>query len=212
MKIRILFLLSLCVFGVSAQSNTDDYERIQREHLQSKKIAVSTRERDAHTNLYDKIPSGYVGSIGIEVNAPGAFPETAAGVTTVHGYMFRPKMFIGAGVGYMHSIRHSEGVIPIFGEFRCYFSSEYMRRIYPHFGLRLGGQVATKGGAGLYSQAACGFRIPLSEKIAFNLEVGPQYVTKYARGGKHDDSVTFNSPWKTAGYTFGFFGRLALEF
>lgn len=187
-------------------------EDIQREHLRKKNIAVASQKEDKNSNLIEKIPSGYVGSVALEINAPGAYPESAAGIETVHGWMVKPKIFLGAGVGYIHSIRYNEGVIPIFAEAKFYFASEYMRRIYPHLGVRFGGQLATEGGSGIYSQAAVGFRIPVTEKIALNLEVGPQYVTKYTRGGRHDSTVTYKEPWATNGYTFGFFGRLGIEF
>ena len=204
----ILMLTSAAVFGQTAA----DYEAIQREHLRKKKIEVGARNDKYASNLIEKIPSGYVGSFGVEVNAPGAYPESAIGAMTVHGYMVRQKIFVGAGAGYIYSVRYGQAVIPVFAETRFYFTSEYMRRIYPHFGLRLGAQFATEGDPGIYSQAACGFRIPINEHIALNLEVGPQYVTKYSRGGRHDTTVTFNEPWKQNGCTFGFFGRLSVEF
>lgn len=166
----------------------------------------------AYTNLYDKVPhAGYVGSIGLEVNAPGAFTGSAAGVTTVHGFMVRPTIFAGIGAGYIHSFSSGKGVIPIFAEGKFYFPSEHMRRIYPHVGVRLGGQIATEGGAGLYSQVACGFRVPFSERLALNVEVGPQYVGKYERA-KSSSVVTFNQPYKASGMQIGFFGRVSFEF
>lgn len=211
-KVLTSLLLALFCLTLAAQSIADN-EAIQREHLRSKKIAVAEREKDRNTNLYDKLPSaGYVGSVALEINAPGAYPESAGGVSTVHGFMVNPRVFLGLGAGYIHSVRHGEGVIPVFAETRIYFPSQYMRRIYPHMGVRLGAQIPTAGATGVYSQLACGFRVPVSEKLALNLEVGPQYVTKYLRGGRHDSTVTVNSPWKAAGYTFGFFGRLSLEF
>ncbi|MDE6144733.1 MAG: hypothetical protein K2F96_00480 [Muribaculaceae bacterium] len=210
-KVIVMFLAVVGACGVFAQTAVD-YEEIQREHLRSKNIEVQTRRNDRYGNLFEKIPSGYVGSVALAINAPGAYPETAAGVETVHGWMVRPKMFLGAGAGYIRAFRYDEAVIPLFAEARFYFASEYMRRIYPHLGLRLGGQFASEGGGGFYSQAACGFRIPMSERFAISLEVGPQYVTKYTRGGRHDSTVTYKSPWMVNGYTFGFFGRLSFEF
>ncbi len=204
----ILMLVSVAVSGQTAA----DYEAIQREHLRKKKIEVGARNDKYSSNLIEKIPSGYVGSIGFEVNAPGAYPESAIGVTTVHGYMVKPKIFLGAGTGYIYSVRYGQGVIPLFAEARFYFSSQYMRRIYPHLGFRGGAQFATEGETGFYGQVACGFRVPVNEHLALNLEVGPQYVTKYTRGGRHDLTVTVNEPWKQNGCTFGFFGRLSLEF
>ncbi len=167
----------------------------------------------AYTNLYDKVPhSGYVGNIGLEVNAPGAYPGTSMGVTTSHGFMVRPTIFVGAGVGYLHSVSHGHGVIPIFAEGKFYFPSEHMRRIYPHLGVRLGGQVGTQGGSGLFSQVACGIRIPFSDRLALNVEVGPQYAGKYERGGASNTVVTYNRPFKSAGQRFSFFGRVSFEF
>ena len=62
-------------------------------------------------------------------------------------------------------------------------------------------------------QAAIGFRVPLSEKLALNLEVGPQYSTFF------DQEVIVGLPnyaidakWKSAGARFSFFGRLSIEF
>lgn len=206
-----IFGLIFCLM-VSCFAFGQTPEEIQMEHLRKKNIAIAAQKEDKNSNLIDKIPSGYVGTVSVEINAPGAYPETAAGIETVHGWMVKPKIFLGAGVGYIHSVRYNEGVIPIFAESKFYFASEYMRRIYPHLGLRLGGQIATEGGAGIYSQAAIGFRIPLTEKLALNLEVGPQYVTQYTRGGRHDSTVTYKEPWASNGYTFGFFGRLGIEF
>lgn len=165
-----------------------------------------------YTNLYDKVPhSGYVGSVGLEINAPGAYPGSAGGVTTVHGFMVRPKIFVGAGVGYIHSFTSDQGVIPIFGEGKFFFPSEHMRRIYPHLGVRLGGQVGTQGGSGIYSQIACGIRIPFSDRLALNVEVGPQYAGKYERSSS-SQIVTVGKDFKADGAHFSFFGRVSFEF
>lgn len=212
MKRTIISTIFVCIAAAVFGQTAADYEAIQREHLRKKKIEVGARNDKYSSNLLEKIPSGYVGSFGVEINAPGAYPESAAGITTVHGYMVKPKIFIGGGIGYMHSVRYEQGIIPLFAEARFYFSSEYMRRIYPHLGFRLGAQFATEGDTGTYAQAACGFRVPVNEHIALNLEVGPQYVTKYNRGGRHDLTVTYKEPWKSSGYIFGFFGRLSVEF
>lgn len=167
-----------------------------------------------YTNLYDKIPSaGYVGFAGVEISAPGFFGDGGfgAGITTSHGWMVRPTIFLGLGTGYIADFNNDKGVIPIFAEGRLYFPSQYMRRIYPHIGLRLGGQVATEGGAGTYVQVACGFRVPFSEKFAMNVEVGPQYATKYVRE-RRSDIITINQPFQSSGMRFAFFGRINFEF
>lgn len=166
----------------------------------------------SRTNLYDKIPSGYVGQVALELASPGAFGGASGGVTTSHGYMIRPTVYVGGGVGYIHSFDHSQAVIPIYAEGRVYFPSEFMRRIYPHINLRLGGQVATQGGASFYSQLAVGIRVPFSDRLGLVVEVGPQYVGKYARGGIHPGTTTFNEPFKPNGHGFAFFGRIAFEF
>lgn len=166
-----------------------------------------------YTNLYDKVPhSGYVGSVALEIASPGAYPGSAGGLTTTHGYMVRPTIFAGIGVGYLHSFNNDHGVIPIFAEGKFYFPSEHMRRIYPHVGVRLGGQVGTQGGSGLYSQIACGIRVPFSDRLALNVEVGPQYAGKYERLGGSSTTVTVNQPFKAKGQHFGFFGRVSFEF
>ena len=160
----------------------------------------------AYTNLYDKVPhAGYVGSVALEVSAPGAY-GTGFGLTTTHGFMVRPTVFAGIGTGYIHSFNYGKGVIPVYAEGRFYFPSQYMRRIYPHIGVRLGGQIGTEGGSGFYSQAACGIRIPFSDRIAFNVEVGPQYAGKYERAS------VYGGKFEAKGAHFGFFGRVSLEF
>ena len=160
--------------------------------------SVCVAKPKAYTNLYDKVPhSGYVGSIGLEISAPGAYGSTGVGVVTTHGMMVKPTIFAGVGVGYLHSVSHGQGVVPIFAEGRFYFPSQYMRRIYPHVGARLGAQVGTEGGAGVYSQIACGIRIPFSDRLALNVEVGPQYAGKYERVG--NGQVTYNAPYKSKG-------------
>lgn len=170
---------------------------------------VSAKQR---TNLIDKIPSeGYTGTVGVEINAPTAYSGAGYGLTTVHGFMLKPTIFLGAGVSYIHSFEYDRGVVPIFLEGRKYFTSQYMRRIYPHIGLRLGGQIATEGGGGFYSQLACGFRVPLSEQLALNVEVGPMYAGKCSR--ELDDKLTTaNKPFKANGAQFSFFGRITFEF
>lgn len=173
--------------------------------------SVCVAKPKANTNLYDKVPhAGYVGSIGLEVSAPGAYGSTGLGVVTTHGLMVNPTIFAGVGVGYLHSVSNGQGVVPVFAEGRFYFPSRYMRRIYPHVGVRLGAQLGTEGGAGLYSQVACGIRIPFSERLALNVEVGPQYAGKYERAEK--GQVTYNAPFKSKGQQFGFFGRVTFEF
>lgn len=168
----------------------------------------------SYTNLLDKVPSqGYVGFAGVELMSPGFFGDGGfnAGITTSHGWMVRPTIFFGLGTGYVADFRNEKGVIPIFAEGRLYFPSQYMRKIYPHIGARLGGMIATEGGAGSYVQVACGIRVPLSEKLALNIEVGPQYATKYERE-RRSDIITFNSPFKSSGMRFSFFGRVNFEF
>ncbi len=173
--------------------------------------SVCVAKPKAYTNLYEKVPhEGYVGSVAVEVNAPGAYGTTGFGVSTTHGFMVRPTVFAGVGAGYIHSFDHSKGVIPVFAEGRFYFPSQYMRRIYPHVGVRLGGQIGTEGGAGFYSQVACGIRIPFSDRTALNVEVGPQYAGKYERAS--EGYLTYNAKFRSKGQQFGFFGRVSFEF
>lgn len=181
-------------------------------------IVASTGAADAakpYTNLYDKVPGeGYVGSVALEIKAPGYFGNggSAMGATTTHGWMVTSQFFAGLGAGYIHDTGSGEGVIPIFAEGRYYFTSQYMRRIYPHIGLRAGGQVATEGGAGFYSQLACGVRVPVSEKLAITVEVGPQYSTRYQREGHSESKLSIGTKYKSSGANFSFFGRIGLEF
>ena len=175
--------------------------------------SVGMAKPKPNTNLYDKVPhSGYVGNVALEIASPGAYPGSAAGVTTTHGCMVTPKILAGVGVGYLHAFNSGKGVIPIFAEGKFFFPSEHMRRIYPHIGVRLGGQVGTEGGAGPYSQVACGIRIPFSDRVALNVEIGPQYAGKYERLGASNTTVTYNKPFKAHGERFSFFGRVSFEF
>ncbi|MBE6305952.1 MAG: hypothetical protein E7082_08600 [Bacteroidales bacterium] len=177
-------------------------------------LCSQAAELKRYTNLYDKIPAeGYVGFGGVEIVAPGFFGDGgySVGVTTSHGWMVRPTIFLGLGAGYIQDFDDDQGVVPIFAEGRIYFASEYMRRIYPHIGARIGGVVATEGGGGTYIQLAGGFRVPFSNKVALNVEVGPQYATKFER--QHDlNQIGVNTPFKSKGMRFSFFGRINIEF
>lgn len=178
-------------------------------------VGAGAAELKRHTNLYDKIPAeGYVGYVGVELGAPGSFASGgfSIGATTSHGWMVTPRAFLGAGTGYIANTSFSDcGVIPIFAEGRLYFPSQYMRRIYPHIGARVGAQIATQGGAGGLIQIACGFRVPFNERLALNVEVGPQYATAYER--EHgQNQVTYAGDFKSAGMKFSFVGRIYFEF
>ena len=177
-------------------------------------LCSQAAELKRYTNLYDKIPAeGYVGFGGVEIVAPGFFGDGgySVGVTTSHGWMVRPTIFLGLGAGYIQDFDDDQGVVPIFAEGRIYFASDYMRRIYPHIGARIGGVVATEGGGGTYIQLAGGFRVPFSNKVALNVEVGPQYATKFER--QHDlNQIGVNTPFKSKGMRFSFFGRINIEF
>lgn len=178
----------------------------------------ASAENKRYTNVLDKIPAeGYVGFAALEFNAPGLFQDlsTDIGVTTTHGWMVTPKIFLGAGVGFLYNPGAEKGLIPIFAEAKFYFPSQYMRKIYPHIDARLGGQIATEGGTGLYSQLGIGFRVPVSEKLAINVEVGPQMAGKYVRGGgsnADNQPILYAQPFKAKGTKVSFFGRVSIEF
>lgn len=177
-------------------------------------LAATFAAKAERTNLYDKLPGqGYVGFAGAEMTGPGFFGDGgfAAGVTTEHGVMATSTIFFGGGVGYMRDFEQHEAVIPVFATARFYFPSAFMRKIYPHVSARLGGEVATHGGGGTYMQLGIGFRIPFSEKLAMNLEIGPQYATKFAREHRSDE-VTYGGDFKSNGMRFAFFGRVTFEF
>lgn len=166
------------------------------------------------TNLYDKLPGeGYVGYAGVETVSPGFFGDGgfAAGVTTEHGWMVTPKVFFGGGVGYIRDFEQSEGVVPIFASGRFFFPSEYMRKIYPHVSARLGGEIATHGGSGTFMQLSVGFRVPFSDSFAINVEVGPQYATKFRREHRVGEE-SYGKGFKAEGMRFAFFGRVMFEF
>lgn len=177
-------------------------------------IGVNAAELKRHTNLYNKIPAeGYVGFVGVEIGAPGMFGDggCSIGGVTSHGWMVTSRAFLGAGVGYIADISDNLGVIPVFAEGRFYFPSQYMRRIYPHIAARVGAQFATEGGTGGLVQVACGFRVPFSEQLALNVEVGPQYATAYNRETAAG-TISFNAPFKSDGMKFSFFARINFEF
>jgi len=178
-------------------------------------VLAATPKQSRYTNLYEKIPAegSYVGFAGVELVSPGAYGNGGVnfGITTVHGKMFTSRLFLGAGAGYIADFHNDKGLIPIFVEGRFYFPSQFQRRIYPHIGLRGGVEVATIGSCGGTFQAAIGFRIPLSEKLALNIEVGPQYASKYER--EHGEGqASVGAKFRPAGGRFAFFGRVNFEF
>lgn len=182
----------------------------------SAKSQIASDSRNKYTNVYEKVPleGKYVGYAGIELLSPSYFGDGGAnfGIVTSHGYMVTDKIFVGGGVGYIRDFPYGKAVIPIFAEGRYFFQSEYQRRIYPHFGLRAGAAVATEGGTGFVGQMCVGFRIPLTEGFAINLEVGPQYATKYMRESKAGYISETGEPFVKDGYFFSFFARLNFEF
>lgn len=177
---------------------------------------AATPKQNKYTNLYEKIPTegGYVGYVGVEIVSPGSFGAGGfnAGITTSHGKMFTRNLYAGLGAGYIADFRNEKGIIPIFAEGRYFFASQYQRRIYPHIGLRAGAAIATEGGTGALVQACVGFRVPLSEKFALNIEVGPQFSSKYER--EHADGAVTDTgkPFRVDGTHFAFFGRVNFEF
>lgn len=177
---------------------------------------AATPKQNKYTNLYEKIPmeGSYVGYVGAEIISPGSFGDGGfnAGITTSHGKMFTRNIYAGLGAGYIADFRNEKGIIPVFAEGRYFFSSQYQRRIYPHIGLRAGAAIATEGGTGALVQACVGFRVPLSEKFALNIEVGPQYSTKYEREHGEGTITDTGKPFRAAGMRFSFFGRINFEF
>lgn len=200
---RKLILLTLLTLSASVVSAADT------------NAVKKTPRPDDRTNLLEKIPqeNSYVGYVSVETVSPGFFGDGGInlGITTSHGYMIREDIFIGAGAGYIADVHNKQGIIPIFAEARYFFRSQYQRRIYPHIGARAGGQIATEGGAGYLAQIGIGFRVPLTEKLALNLEVGPQYASAYER--KHAyNSISTGQPYTSAKAKFQFFGRISFEF
>lgn len=182
-------------------------------------LSASEPKKRSYTNLYEKIPAEgtYVGFAGVELLSPGSFGYGGVnfGITTSHGFMLSNRLFLGLGTGYVADFNNKKGLIPIFADGRFYFPSQYQRRIYPHLGARLGAEIATQGGVGGLFQLALGFRIPFSDSFAMNIEVGPQYSSKYTRGGKEGETlIELNDmrPFKTNGGFFSFFGRVNFEF
>lgn len=173
--------------------------------------ALATHAAKPLTNLYDKIPAqGYVGGISLEMDATSPYGSGAVGLSTTHGWMVTSTRFFGGGAGVVYTPEASQAVIPIYAEGRIYFPSEFMRRIYPHVGARVGGQIGTEGGSGLYMQMMGAIRVPLSEKLALNVEIGPQYTGSYTRQVRLDE-ISYGKPYHSAGNRLGFFIRCGLE-
>ncbi len=184
----------------------------------SAQVITETRatKKNENTNLYEKVPveGKYVGYAGIEIVSPGAFGDGGAnfGFTTSHGVMVKDCIFVGGGLGYVADFSNKQGIFPVFADGRYFFRSQFQRRIYPHIAGRLGAMIPTQGSVGAMGQIAIGLRVPFSESFAMNIEVGPQYATRYERA--HDlNSVSDNgAPFKSAGSRFSFFGRVNFEF
>lgn len=176
---------------------------------------VSSNRND-NTNLLEKIPEEgkYVGYAGIELLSPGFFGNGGScfGVTTSHGAMVRETIFVGGGTGYYADFGNKQGIIPIFGELRYFFRSQFQRRIYPHIAGRIGAQIATQGGAGAFGQVGIGLRVPFTESFAMNIEVGPYYGTHYEREHGTNEVSIIGRPFKASGTKFAFFGRINFEF
>ncbi len=174
--------------------------------------------RNKYTNMLEKVPleGSYVGYAGIEMLSPSYFGDggTNFGVTTSHGVMITNRIFVGGGAGYIHDFRNDIGIIPVFAEGRYFFQSQYQRRIYPHIGARAGAIIPTQSQAkaGYLLQVCLGFRVPLTEGFAFNLEVGPQYATKYSRDTPDKQIAQMGEPFISKGDFFSFFARVNFEF
>ncbi len=173
--------------------------------------ACSVGAAKPRTNLYDKIPAqGYVGHLSAEMSAPSPYGSSGIGLSTTHGWMVGSTQFLGAGIGVVYTPFAEQSVIPIYAEGRVYFPSEFMRKIYPHVGARVGGQIGTEGGSGVYLQAMGAVRVPLSEQVALNVEVGPQYTGSYTRQVRPDE-ISYGKPFHNNGGQWGFFIRCGVE-
>lgn len=171
---------------------------------------------NSRTNLLEKVPAegSYVGFAGIETLTPGFYSSGSfnGGVTTSHGIMFTRNIFAGIGAGYMADFHNDTGVIPVFADARYYFQSKYQRRILPHIGARAGAAITTVGKTGAFIQLAIGIRVPLSEVLALNVEIGPQYASRFERQHEAGTVTNIGSDWKITGMNLAFFGRINLEF
>ncbi|MCM1309965.1 MAG: hypothetical protein NC301_02930 [Bacteroides sp.] len=177
---------------------------------------AAEQPRNRYTNVLEKVPleGSYVGYAGLELLSPSYFGEGGVnfGVTTSHGAMVTNAIFLGGGVGYMQDFRNSVGAIPVFAEGRYFFQSQYQRRIYPHIGARAGAVIPTEGKVGYLVQLCVGFRVPLTENFAMNIEVGPQYASKYRRDVEQGYVGQTGEPFVKNGDSFGFFARINFEF
>lgn len=217
---KTLTLLTVLAAALSLSAASPDTSTTTTTTTTTKTITTTRKSdnRDRYSNVYEKVPleGTYVGYAGVEMLSPSFFSNggTDFGVVTSHGYMVSRSIFIGGGAGYLADFRHDKGIIPIFAEGRYFFQSQYQRRIYPHIGARAGAAIPTEGKVGFLVQACLGFRIPLAETFAVNIEVGPQYSTKYQREIEHPglqvDEV--GKPFERDGYFFSFFARLNFEF
>lgn len=202
-KVSLIFAAILAAISLSAAEP------------EAKTTEQKVDPRDKHSNIYEKVPleGKYVGYVGIELLTPSFFGGGGVdyGVTTSHGAMITNRIFLGGGAGYMQDFNNSIGLFPVFADFRYFFQSKYQRRIYPHIGARAGAVIPTEGKVGYMVQLGLGVRIPFSENFAMNVEVGPQYATKYERDTE-DKYVSIGKPFVSNGDFFSFFFRVNFEF
>lgn len=91
-------------------------------------------------------------------------------ITTTHGYLFNPYIFLGGGVGVDFSIDDDVVAVPIYGDFKVNFCKANNS---PFFDFKLGFSVGDR--PGYYVAPALGIRFGLLDKKAINISVGYRY-------------------------------------
>lgn len=131
--------------------NSDEIEKITKE--------MSDR-RTAETGIQNKVQaapfkSGYEGSadIGYSLDVRGC-DEGAIGVSTSHGYRITPELYVGAGIGFNYFHASTSIGVPIFGDFKGYFSQD---KVKPFLDFRIGYSVGDE--VGLYLAPSFGVNI-----------------------------------------------------
>ncbi|MBQ8423274.1 MAG: hypothetical protein IJY36_03295 [Coprobacter sp.] len=103
-----------------------------------------------------------------------SIPKGGFTFTTTHGYLFNPYVFLGGGIGVDYHSSGGRVFIPIFADFRTYFTDS---NIAPFFDTKVGYSIGKKESdvinPGVYFSPSIGLRFNIgSSNKAMNLAVG----------------------------------------
>jgi len=117
-------------------------------------VSVSAFAQDNETK--ENIKYSNITEFGFFTASPRSFAFEG---TMVHGVSIDKQHHLGLGIGIgwnnCHSYRYSTAHMPMFVNYRYYFSPN--KKFSPHFNVALGG-VAVGDGGGIYSALTAGFR------------------------------------------------------